>query len=183
MGKKTLKAKAERDPKRNVPSRLHDIKGAPTGGSARQIAVNTLKRIAHRLKIPADLKTLRFDKVKKTVLGEHVLFQQCHNGKPISGAWIRIDIDREGKVYNVLNDLVPQPQIDKAKRSEVTRATAGPAKAMKVADVQAMAMTYAGGADAGARILSEELVYFPVDTVPVKSWKIVVHTDSPLREW
>jgi Zn-dependent metalloprotease len=183
MARRTLQAKVERDPKRNVPSRLHDIKGAPNGRSAKQIALNTLKQIAHRLKIPADLKTLRFDTVKKTVLGKHVLFQQYHNGTPISGAWIRIDIDREGKVYNVLNDLVPQPQIEKAKRSEVARAKAGPAKAMKLADVRAMAIADVGGAAAAARILSEELVYFPVHTVPVKSWKIVVHTDKPLREW
>ena len=182
MAKRTLKAKIERDPVRKVASRVHDISGAPGGRTPRQVAVNTLKKLAPTLKIEPDLKTLRFDKVKKTVLGSHVLFQQIHRGKPISGAWIRVDIDRDGKVYNVLNDLVPQPKVDKAERQEDNaRSKAGPE--LKQADVRARALAEAGGDAAGAEMLLQELVYYPVDAVPVRAWKVVVHTSRPLREW
>ena len=74
MAKRKLQAKVERDPKRRVPSRLHDIKGAPTAGTPKQIAIKTLKQLAPRLKIPPDLKSLRYDKGKKTVLGDTCCF-------------------------------------------------------------------------------------------------------------
>jgi Zn-dependent metalloprotease len=182
MAGRKLQAKVERDPVRKTPSRLHDITGAPGGRTPRQVAVNTLKALAPTLKIEPDLKALRFDKVKKTVLGSHVLFQQCHKGKPISGAWIRVDIDRNGKVYNVLNDLVPQAKIEKAQRQEAdARSKAGPE--LKPADVRARALAEAGGEAAGAEILKEELVYYAVASVPVRAWKVIVHTKRPVREW
>ena len=43
---------------------------------------------------------------KKSILGTHVLFQQYHNKRPISAAWVRVDIDKNGRVYNIQNDLV-----------------------------------------------------------------------------
>ena len=61
---------------------------------------------------------MKFDKVKKSILGSHVLYQQQHNGKPISGAWVRIDIDKMGRVYNIHNDLVPDNIIEKSKKIE-----------------------------------------------------------------
>jgi Zn-dependent metalloprotease len=185
MAKRTLKAKIERDPVRNAPSRVHAIKGAPTGGTPKQIAVKTLKKLAPTLKIDPDLKQLRFDKVKKTVLGDHVLFQQCLKGTPISGAWVRVDIDRQGKVYNVLNDLVPQPKIEKAKRSEkaAIAKAAVPSEPIKAESARKRAVEEAGGKKAGAEVLKEELVYYPIDAVPVQSWKVIVQTTKPRHAW
>ncbi len=185
MAKRTLKAKVERDPVRNAPSRVHDITGAPSGGTPKQIAVKTLKELAPTLKIDADLKQLRFDKVKKTVLGDHVLFQQCLKGTPISGAWVRVDIDRNGKVYNVLNDLVPQPKIETAKRTEkaAIAKSAVPRAQLKAEDARKRAIEEAGGKKAGAEVLKEELVYYPVEAVPVQAWKVIVQTMKPRCEW
>ena len=185
MAKRPLKAKVERDPVRNAPSRVHDIKGAPSGGTPKQIAVKTLKKLAPTLKIDPDLKQLRFDKVKKTVLGDHVLFQQCLKGTPISGAWVRVDIDRNGKVYNVLNDLVPQPKIEKAKRTETAAIakSAVPRAQLKAEDARKRAVEEAGGKKAGAEVLKDELVYYPVEAVPVQAWKVIVQTMKPRCEW
>ena len=57
------------------------------------------------------------------MLGSHVLYQQYHQGKPISGAWVRIDIDKDGKVYNIQNDLVPTPVMERTRKSEEKRKT------------------------------------------------------------
>jgi len=60
-----------------------------------------------------------------------VLFQQYLRRKPISSAWIRVDINKTGKVFNVQNDLVPVVETDKtavkekAKAKLITRLAAG----------------------------------------------------------
>ncbi len=109
---KSLTAKADADSKYKVPHRIYDIETKPSKKSPRKIAEAILKKIAGDLKIRPDLSQLRFDKVKESILGTHVLYQQCHAGKPISGAWIRVDIDQEGRVYNIHNDLVPESDND-----------------------------------------------------------------------
>ena len=80
------------------------------------------------LRIDPDLSQLKFDKVIKSILGSHVLFQQYEAGKPISGAWVKVDIDKGGNVYNVTNDLVPHQVLKKtakaAKTQQITRAKA-----------------------------------------------------------
>ena len=82
---------------------------------SQHIAESILKKVAPDLKIRPDLSQLKFDKVKKSLLGSHVLYQQQHKGKPISGAWVRVDIDKDGRVYNIHNDLVPETIIEKSK--------------------------------------------------------------------
>ncbi len=94
---KSLTAKAEADSKYKVPHRIYDIETKPSKKSPQKIAEAILKRIARDLKIRPDLSQLRFDKVKESILGTHVLYQQCHAGKPISGAWIRVDIIKKAE--------------------------------------------------------------------------------------
>ena len=118
---KNLKAKVESHPQYKVPRRIYDIAAKPSKGNPVQIAESLLKKIAPDLKIKPDLSQLRFDKVKESILGKHVLYQQYHEGKPISGAWVRVDIDKEGKVYNILNDLIPEPAMAKTSKVEAKR--------------------------------------------------------------
>ena len=113
-----LNAKVEKHRQYNVPGRIYDIESHSSKEDPQLIAESMLKKIAPHLKIKPDLSDLKFDKVKKSLLGSHVLYQQHHNGKPISGAWVRVDIDKDGRVYNIHNDLVPEPIIEKSKKKE-----------------------------------------------------------------
>ena len=115
---KGLKAKVEKHPQYNVPRRIYDIESHSSKEDPQLIAESMLKKVAPDLKISPDLSQLKFDKVKKSILGSHVLYQQQHKGKPISGAWVRVDIDKEGRVYNINNDLVPETIIEKSKKKE-----------------------------------------------------------------
>ena len=101
--KRTLAAPRAVDPVRKVPKRLTAPTLASGQGTARQIADSALKRLASKLKIDPQLADLRYEKVRETVLGRHVTYQQYHAGKPVSGAWIRVDIDKNGHVYNITN--------------------------------------------------------------------------------
>src|SRR6478672_5648541 len=96
---KGLDAKVDLHPDYGVPQRIYDIvppsriaggvrriaaalspKATPT---PRRIAEDFLKGVAAELRISVDPSHLRFDKVNRTILGRHVLFQQYHDGKPI----------------------------------------------------------------------------------------------------
>ena len=117
-----IKARVEKHSKYKIPRRIYDIETSPRKEQPRQIAESVLKKIAKNLKIKPDLSDIKFDKVKVSILGSHVLYQQYHQGKPISGAWIRVDIDKEGRIYNINNDMIPESAIAKTKKPTVRRA-------------------------------------------------------------
>ena len=101
---KGLAAKVEMGGAYGSPHRIYDFETKPSRKKPEAIAEALLKKIAADLEIDPSLFQLKFDKVKESILGSHVLYQQYHAGKPISGAWIRVDIDKDRRVYNILND-------------------------------------------------------------------------------
>jgi Zn-dependent metalloprotease len=120
---------------------------------------------------------LKFDKVKETILGSHVLYQQYHAGKPISGAWIRVDIDKDGRVYNILSDLVPEPAMAKTRMAETMRAGATRRRQLSEGEAKARAIEAAGaGPGDSVKVLLNELVYYPRNGVPILMWKVIVKT-------
>ena len=183
---KGLKAKVESDPQYKVPRRIYDIDAKPSKEEPKEIAESLLKKIAPNLKINPNLSQLKFDKVKESILGSHVLYQQYYEDKPISGAWIRVDIDKDGRVYNLLNDLVPEPIIAKAKKTEAKRKTTAAAAtgelSLEEAKNQALATTGATS-DSSNEVLENEMVYFPYNGIPTLAWKILVRTSKPRAEW
>ncbi|HYR84341.1 MAG TPA: M36 family metallopeptidase [Terriglobia bacterium] len=174
---KGVKAKTESHPIYKVPRRIYDIEAKASAKPPQQIAAAFLKRIAPDLKIDQNLSQLKFDKVKKTLLGSHVLYQQYLDRKPISGAWIRVDIDKDGKVYNVQNDLVPAPNLAKTKRA----APGGEGARLSKKDASAAALDAVKGRT--KEVLDAELVYFPHAGVPTEAWKVIVKAEKPSGEW
>jgi hypothetical protein len=120
---RAVKAKVELHPKYKVPRRLYDINEEASTGDTRQIAEDFLKRVARDLQISPDLSGLKFDQIKESMLGKHVLFQQQHSGRPITGAWVRVDIDPSSKVFNLQSDLLPDKVLAKPRASAATRVT------------------------------------------------------------
>jgi Zn-dependent metalloprotease len=178
---KNLKARVEKHPSRKTPQRIYDIQTKSTKEKPRKIATTVLKRIAPELKIKPDLSQLKFDQVKESILGKHVLFQQQHEGKPISGAWVRVDIDKEGKVYNIQNDLIPDPLLQKAKKIEAAK-TASPQLTAELAKTRAF------DALKPATIVADDVPepeheYYPHNDIATLVWKVIVKTIRPKGEW
>src|SRR5260370_18108182 len=120
---KGLTAKVEPHHRYKTPHQIYDVKTQASGKSPRKIAEATLKKIAGDLKIKPDLSQLKFDQVRESILGSHVLYQQYHNGKPISGAWIRVDVDKDGRVFKYHNERWLGPAMVKDIKSEPNRYT------------------------------------------------------------
>lgn len=121
------------------------------------------------------MKGLKFDSVKTSLLGSHVLFQQYKGSKPVSSAWIRVDIDPDGRLIGVQNDTIPQGEMMKAATREkvvvnIDRPTA---------EKKALAAVKAEDRS----IVSAEEVLWPVEGVPVEAWKILVRTNGPVGLW
>ena len=174
---KSLTAKVETNEQYKTPHRIYDIESKASKASPQKIAAATLRKIAGDLKIRPDLSQLKFDKVKKSILGSHVLYQQYHAGKPISGAWIRVDIDKDGRVYNILNDLVPEPAMAQTRKAEAKRAVAIQTKQLSESEAKARAIEAAGAAPGDAvKVLHNESAYYPRNGVPILTWKVIVKT-------
>lgn len=173
---KGLKAEVETHPQYQVPRRLFDIQSPASDEEPAQIAESLLKTIATEFKIKPDLSQLKFDRVKQTILGSHVLYQQYYQGKPISGAWVRVDIDNEGRVYHVQNDLIPETVLDRAE------GLAGELSS-RLSDKDARKRALAALEGSRKSILGSELVYFPHHGVPTLAWKVVVKISRPAAEW
>jgi Zn-dependent metalloprotease len=171
-----FKGKVEIRPSRGVPKRIFDIETEPSKRSAKELADSLLSKISPVLKIEPSL--MRFDKVKESMLGSHVLYQQYHEDKPISGAWLRIDIDKDGKVYNIQNDTLPADFISKAKKRKDAK------KTLSEQEAQSLAIA-ATGSESGSsnEVLASELHYFTELDIPTLAWKVIIKTSKPVGEW
>lgn len=170
-----VKAKFETHPQYDVPRHIYDIDSRASRRSAKTIADGFLRKIAKDLKIAPNLSQLKFEKVKPTIFGSQVLWQQYYDGSPISGAWIKIDISKDGKVFNVVNELVPVKAIAAARKKEASRAPFLSDDEAKAAALELARETKG----ATAEILGSEFVYFPHEGVPTAAWKVLVHISSP----
>jgi Zn-dependent metalloprotease len=172
---KSLAAKVEMGGPYGSPRRIYDFETKPSTQKPEEIAEAILKRIAADLKIEPSLFQLKFDKVKESILGSHVLYQQYHAGKPISGAWIRVDIDKEGRVYNIFNDLVPEPAMEKTRKFDARAAASRHTRQMSEEEARTRAIEAAMPAkDDVVKVLHSELCYYKQGSAPVLSWKVIV---------
>ena len=174
---KSLAAKVEMGGPYGSPRRIYDFETKPSKKKPEAIAEAILRKIAADLEIEPSLFQLKFDKVKQSILGSHVLYQQYHAGKPISGAWIRVDIDKDGRVYNIFNDLVPEPAMAKTRKVDARIAASSRHQQLSENDAKTRAIEAAAPArDDTVKVLLTELCYFKQGGAPVLSWKVIVKT-------
>lgn len=172
---KGLNGKVEKHEQYKTARRIYDIESKPSKKEPQQLAEGALKKAANSFKIKPDLSQLKFDKVKENILGSQVLFQQYHEGKPISGAWVRVDLDKDGRVFNIQNDLVPDTFIEKTKKAEAALAAKAAPKQLSADEAKQHALEAAAPPDdAQSKVLVCELVYYPHNGVPTLAWKTVV---------
>lgn len=178
---KGLTAKVETHHRYKTPRRIYDVKTQASRKSPRKIAEATLKKIAGDLKIRPDLSQLKFDRVRESILGSHVLFQQYHASKQISGAWVRVDVARDGRVFNIHNDLVPEPAMVRTRKADARRAAITQAKQLSASEAKARAIEAVAPAKGDSiRVVHNELCFYTHNGVPTLSWKVIVKTTPEL---
>lgn len=175
-------ARVERHDLFKTPSNIYDLDTPASRRDPRAIADRYVKELAPTLKIdPADLK---FDKINESILGSHVLYQQQYQGMPISRAWLRVDIGKDGSVFQVMNDLVPQNFLAKAQQQTAKMKSATDKTAITGEEADARAIDAVRATLSGKATASEhELLYLPVKGVPALCWKVIVTTQKPAGSW
>jgi Zn-dependent metalloprotease len=170
-------AKIVRHKTYGTPHKVYDIKGISRKGSPRSVAQAFLKDVAQDIRIGADLKDLKFDKVIESPLGTHVLFQQHDQGRKITGAWVKVDLDHNNRVYHFTNSCVPVDLI--AKREKIV------ARALLDKDAALQkALAALGASKAQIRgEISAEMVNFPVGKTVQTAWKLLVPLSQPPHDW
>ena len=131
-----------------TPRKALAIKDIARKGTPREAATSFLKGIAPELKLPADLSGLKYDKVVKSPLGTHVLFQQYHDRKPITGAWVKVDLDPRNRAYHFTNNTMPVRMLEKsAKKATSEDWTQGEAKKEGACDRQSHTIPHSWASD------------------------------------
>jgi Zn-dependent metalloprotease len=160
-----------------TPRKALAIKDVARKGTPREAATAFLKGIAPQLKIPADLGNLKYDKAVESPLGTHVLFQQYHNKKPITGAWVKVDLDQQNRAYHFTNNTMPVKMLAKSPKKATKQAwTAEEAKKKALATVKATPSRIRGP-------VTSELVNFPVGKTVEPAWKFVIPVSAPPHDW
>jgi Zn-dependent metalloprotease len=98
----------------------------------------------------------------------------------------KVDIDKDGRIYNIHNDLVPDTIIERSKKKEerTKQIAAAAAKELSSDEAKGKAIEASGAAsDSTNEVLDNELVYYPHNGVPTLAWKVIVKTSKPLAEW
>jgi hypothetical protein len=175
---------------RRVARRIFDLQTPGSKKPARAIAERWMRAFADELGIRKDLSDLHYDhqqKTKKSIFGRHVLYQQYVGQTPISGAWIRVDIDDEGRVFNIQNDLVPTSTLARRGRAANLKSRLRGDEAEPITEELArrIALDLTRIRKGGRRrVLGKpELTYRPTDGEPRLAWKLVVGSTAPKGEW
>jgi Zn-dependent metalloprotease len=185
MGKRVqpFQAKVEARTPHGKPRRMTQVRGLPNGKDPVQTAKRAIQAIARKIGIKPDLSQLAFEKARTSILGTHVTFQQVHDGHPVTGAWVRVDINAAGEVIQIHNDLIPAPLLAKARMAQQARAKASPGK-YTVAEALAVARKSLGKkAGRFLEIVGSEKVAFPVKGMPHAAIKLVLRSSKPRGEW
>jgi Zn-dependent metalloprotease len=160
-----------------TPCKALAIKDTPRKGTPRAAAESFLRGIAKNLRLRSDLSDLKFDKVVESPLGTHVFFQQYHDKKPITGAWVKVDLDQENRAYHFTNSAVP---VDLLKQS--AKLAGKPPWTEAAAQKRAMEAVDATPKQVRGEVTSE-LVNFPVGKTVVPAWKFLIPIASPPHDW
>src|SRR5262245_21516915 len=178
-----FRAKVETRNEHGTPQRMSNVEGVEVSRDPVKTAKRAVAALASKIHIAADLSDLKLEGTRESILGTHVTFQQFHDGLPVTGGWIRVDMDKAGKVFGILNDLIPVPVLKQASQEQAKRQAASPGQyTVKEAFAEAR---QALGRKAGPSltVVSSEKVSLPVKGVPRQAIKLVLVSTKPRGEW
>ncbi|MBK8497908.1 MAG: M36 family metallopeptidase [Flavobacteriales bacterium] len=153
--------------------RIYSIEEKVSGKDRLAVAKAFLKKYASDLGLEHALKGLRYEKERKSLMGYHLMFQQYVNGNPVSGAWMRVDMDKKGRVLGVQNGTIPQDRV----RKTVRKAKAGDISRTKAERLALKAVAPTG------KVEKIERVMWPVNGIPVDAWKVMVRPERAAALW
>ncbi|MFN8484539.1 MAG: immune inhibitor A [Anaerolineae bacterium] len=134
------------------------------------VARSILGGLAPQLGLQRDGRDLALNTVRQTDVATHVRFQQMHKGVPVYLGEVLVQYTPQGKAQWVLNQTIPNLDVDVTPRIE---------------ESQALAIATAATPDA-ARLrapATAELVIYAEGIAPLLAWHILLPTAAPMADW
>lgn len=172
-----LNAKVHRNTRFGTVERVYSITDRITGKVPRVVARSFLRRHAEALGLDPGLKDLKFDSVRKSIFGKHVLWQQRRSGKPISGAWVRVDISPRGRLVAVQNNAVPRVETLRIAKVMATWRAKG------ISRTRAERIALAAVKAKKKAVRSAEESWRQVGKTTYETWKVIVRSEQPVMLW
>jgi hypothetical protein len=127
-----------------------------------------------------DPKDLVFDRAVSSPLGKHVFFQQRIGRDRVTGAWLKLDVDQEGRVYQLTNNTLPP---DSTKASFAKRMASAEKEISAQAAIE-RAADHIGIDTASLRAKPKtERVMLPIDDHAEPAWKVLLSSTKPLGDF
>ncbi len=149
---------------------LADCGTVDTRRDPESVARGILAAPAQRLGLQRDGRDLALTTVHQTDVATSVRFQQVHKGVPVYLGAVLVQYTPQGKAQWILNQALPNPDVDVTPRME-----AGQAQATAIAATPAAARLRAPATTA--------LVIYAQGMAPQLAWHVFLPTQSPMADW
>lgn len=180
---KAVTSRTDTRTEHGTPRNMSKVEGVTVSRDPVTTAKRAITALARKIKIAPDLSGLRLEGARESVLGTHVTFQQLQDGLPVTGGWIRVDVDNAGNIFGIQNDLIPMRLVKDASKAQAKRQAASPGKYTVKEAIEAARKSLGKKAGPGATVVSDERVAFPVKGVPRNAIKLVLVSVKPRGEW
>lgn len=154
------------------PKEIWGFRSDRCRGTPQTIARDFIKINSHMLGLTRALRTLRRQRIIRSLGATHVIYQQFHEGLRIHRAYVSVHIGRDNRIYLIKNRAVPRHLLPEARAAKLT-ITAAKQRALKTVH----------GGPKNARVLNVEKMFFPRRHELRLAYRIRLHRRDPREEW
>jgi hypothetical protein len=154
------------------PKEIWGFRSERGTGKPQSIARDFIRLNADTLGLTGALRTLRRQRIIKSLGAVHVIYQQYHEKLRVHRAYVTIHIGRDKRIYLVKNRAVPRDLLPELTRTKLTFDMA-----------RRRALKTVRGGRKNARVLNVEKMWFPRHHDLFLAYRVRLHQKSPREEW
>ena len=154
------------------PKEIWGFKSARANGTPQAIAREFIKTNTQLLALRGAVKTLRRERIIRSLGATHVIYQQYHRKLRVNRAYVTVHIDSDHRVYLVKNRAVPRELLPEHEPP-----------ILGIDAVKQRALKSLRGARKKTRVLEVEKMWFPKHNTLILAYRIRLHRTDPIEEW
>ncbi len=154
------------------PKEVWGFRSARAMGTPQTIAKESIRANIELLALKGVMKTLRRERIIRSLGATHVIYQQYHHNLRVNRAYVTVHIDRDNRVYLIKNRAVPRymlPELEIPKLDEDA--------------VKQRALKSLRGARKKTTVLDVEKMWFPKADTLILAYRVRLHRADPIEEW
>jgi Zn-dependent metalloprotease len=153
------------------PKEVWGFKSARGVGTPQKVAKEFIKTNADLFALRGVMRTLRRQRIIKSLGATHVIYQQFHEGLRVHRAYVTVHMDQDRSIYLVKDRAVPKHLLPTPTQPKLS---------VEMAKRRALRSVRAG---AKARVFEVEEMWFPKDDSLMLAYRVRLHRTKPREEW